>query len=845
MECTFTVTVNDTEDPTVTSCQADITQANDPGICGAIVNYAEPVFADNCDGAGLSGTRTLGPASGTVFPVGVTTVTYQYTDAAGNGPVECTFTVTVNDTEPPTFTVPADITVNCDDDVDDLTLTGDVTDEADNCALTASATYTDTEDNTDPCNVVITRMWSLVDDASNTTMLPQIITVQDLTPPSVFCQNITVQLDGSGNASITAGDIDNGSTDNCLLDTMWLDVYDFTCSDVGPNTVTLTVEDACGLQATCNAIVTVEDNIVPLISCPGDVSVSAAAGDCSVLVNGIGPGSLVGNCTSQVSYRFEGASTGSGSNDASGSAFNKGVTTVWYKIADLNGNADSCSFDVTVVTTVVPPDNATSDRTEVCPGDGDIVLTYSGGLMPEGGIARWYDDVALSNIIGEGNALTVPAPSVSTDYYVRFEGNCDTTSAASATVTIKAQTLDPVSASVDRSQVCAGDGTIILSYTGGDLGSNGSAVWYEDPTLTSAIGTGNNLALAAPDFTSTYYLRFEADCDSSSAVSVELEVWPVPVPTFTEKYENVCTNGPLYRYVASGFAGSTFSWNITGGTIVSDFNDTIYVDWGDQVITGTLELTESSVEGCISLPVSIEVEVGGPDLDLGEDVGTCRGTSITISPAGQFASYLWHDGSTGSQYSTDQEEWVILEVTDNFGCGAKDSVYVSVNELPVVDLGPDTSICTEEGMILDAGPDGVLYTWSTGDVGQRITAYDNGDQEIWVEVVNASGCGGGDTVYIVACRDKYLIQPPSAITPNGDGVNDVWNIYDLQPFSQAEVEIFDQWGTLVWKSDPGYSQPWDGNTMEGRAVPVDSYHYVIHFNDGSDEEFVSYVTVIR
>ena len=128
---------------------------------------------------------------------------------------------------------------------------------------------------------------------------------------------------------------------------------------------------------------------------------------------------------------------------------------------------------------------------------------------------------------------------------------------------------------------------------------------------------------------------------------------------------------------------------------------------------------------------------------------------------------------------------------------------------------------------------------------QSITVYNNGDQEIWVEVENASGCIGGDTIYIEACQDKYNLHPPSAITPNGDGVNDVWNIYRLQHFNQAEVEIFDQWGMLVWKSDPGYSRPWDGNTMEGRAVPVDSYHYVIHFNDGSDKEFVSYVTVIR
>ncbi len=83
-------------------------------------------------------------------------------------------------------------------------------------------------------------------------------------------------------------------------------------------------------------------------------------------VNGIGPGPVTGNCTSQLTYRFEGATGGSGNGDASGSIFNKGVTTVWYIIKDLNGNADSCSFDLTVATTVVAPTNASSDHSEVC-----------------------------------------------------------------------------------------------------------------------------------------------------------------------------------------------------------------------------------------------------------------------------------------------------------------------------------------------------------------------------------------------------------------------------------------------------------------------------------------------
>jgi len=83
--------------PTVTTCPSDITVSNDAGICGAVVNYTEPVFEDNVDGTGLSGTLTAGLADGAQFPVGTTTVTYSYTDAAGNGPVTCSFDVTVND----------------------------------------------------------------------------------------------------------------------------------------------------------------------------------------------------------------------------------------------------------------------------------------------------------------------------------------------------------------------------------------------------------------------------------------------------------------------------------------------------------------------------------------------------------------------------------------------------------------------------------------------------------------------------------------------------------------------------------------------------------------------------
>jgi gliding motility-associated-like protein len=175
-----------------------------------------------------------------------------------------------------------------------------------------------------------------------------------------------------------------------------------------------------------------------------------------------------------------------------------------------------------------------------------------------------------------------------------------------------------------------------------------------------------------------------------------------------------------------------------------------------------------------------------------------------------------------------------------------DSMEVFQSDNPEVDLGPDTVVCDPEGLVLDAGDDGIYYTWSTGESGSQIVVYNDGDQEIWVEVENEYGCVAGDTVLISPCSPGYMLHVPTGISPyHKDGKNDTWRIERLNFYSKATVEIFDQWGTLIWRSAPGYPEPWDGTNMSGKIVPVDSYHFVIRFNDGSDEHIVGYITVIK
>ena len=73
---------------------------------------------------------------------------------------------------------------------------------------------------------------------------------------------------------------------------------------------------------------------------------------------------------------------------------------------------------------------------------------------------------------------------------------------------------------------------------------------------------------------------------------------------------------------------------------------------------------------------------------------------------------------------------------------------------------------------------------------------------------------------------------PNAISPNGDLINDVWNIGLIDLYPDVEIVIFNRWGETIWKSARGYPIPWDGRS-NGSDLPVDSYHYIIDLHDGS------------
>jgi gliding motility-associated-like protein len=321
-------------------------------------------------------------------------------------------------------------------------------------------------------------------------------------------------------------------------------------------------------------------------------------------------------------------------------------------------------------------------------------------------------------------------------------------------------------------------------------------------------------------------------------VSLLITLTGFSMQAFGQDLPKAC-GGSRVRYGISGVANSVFNWEVQGGSIQNNYNDSVDVLWNNVNGVQTIKVTEYTAFSCINSPSFGHVLVSSPKVSLGQDQAICQGQSTMLDPDTSFMIYHWNTGETTKSITASTSGLYSLSVTDINGCMGTDSMYLTVNQIPNVNLGRDTTLCGGKGLVLDAGIGGDRYTWSTGEITQTIQIGE-GKQTIWVRVDN-NGCLSSDTINIEPCLISTI---PNAFTPNNDGDNDTWRIRYIEGRANVTVEIFDRWGRRVFQSKHGLPNGgWDG-TFNGRNLPMDSYYYIINMNDGSDP-LVGTVTIIR
>ncbi|WP_460220495.1 M14 family zinc carboxypeptidase [Psychroserpens sp. MEBiC05023] len=232
-------------------------------------------------------------------------------------------------------------------------------------------------------------------------------------PPVAVCQDITIQLDNTGNATIIPADVDGGSTDDVAITNTSVDISAFDCSNIGtPVTVTLTVEDADGQTDTCTATVTVEDQVDPeFVNVPANIALTCGNNQPTWT-----DPTVSDNCATGLTAT---RTDGTGLN--SGDVFPTGITTISYSVSDGNGNANTASFTVDVSAGSTTPTAICQNITIQLDATGNATITaadINNGSTDDCGIASISASQTAFTCADEGTnnvVLTVTNINSNTD----------------------------------------------------------------------------------------------------------------------------------------------------------------------------------------------------------------------------------------------------------------------------------------------------------------------------------------------------------------------------------------------------------------------------------------------
>lgn len=499
-------------------------------------------------------------------------------------------------------------------------------------------------------------------------------------------------------------------------------------------------------------------------------------------------------------------------------------------------DATGCTQNVTV-----PISNAnstivmnTSSANVQCFGqcNGQGVVTVTGGTGPF--TYNW----STGSTIDTANAL---CPGV---YFVQVTdaNGCVSSGAVNITQPSQLGTSFPFT----TAEVCAGacDGSIMALASGGTLPYTYS--W--NPTgQTTQTATG----LCSNSYTCT--IMDANGCTtttSDSIISPNVLVLGAPVVT-----DAVCNNSPdgaIDISVSGGAAPYTFAW--TGpGPFSANTEDV------SGVIAGSYTVLITDNNGCSTLDTIVVGALTTVIADAGNDTAACVAGQVILdgSLSANATTYTWTESPSGNNVGNTVITTVnpvtgvnvyVLTVTTN-GCTDTDTVLVTSLPSPLANAGPDQSILQGTSTTIGgnpAGPAGATYAWgpSTG-LGDPATpnpvAGPITSTTYILVVTDTSGCTASDTMVLDIVPSIWF---PDGFTPNGDGVNDVWEIDNIFLFPQCEVEVYDRWGIMLFRS-VGYNTPFDGQ-YNGKDLPVGTYYYIIKLNDPMfPEAFTGPLTIMR
>ena len=245
-------------------------------------------------------------------------------------------------------------------------------------------------------------------------------------------------------------------------------------------------------------------------------------------------------------------------------------------------------------------------------------------------------------------------------------------------------------------------------------------------------------------------------------------------------------------------------------------------------------------------------------LSVSNDTTVCKGTEATLTAyaTGTGAlTYNWSNGSTDSSTTvspTAPTEFTIT-VTDSRGCSLTTIVNVNVDSNSVSAIVYPDSIIVGSTVQLVADTTGnEFFAWYPSTGITDITIYNPvatppDTTEYCVIATGYNGCIDTACVTVNVVIPEPAVHIPTAFTPNGDGLNDTWQLIIHPCYTIEEVYIYNRWGQVIFVNKSTTSVSWNG-TFQGTQEPIGAYPYYIRAKCSehvSEEIYKGTVTIIR
>jgi gliding motility-associated-like protein len=511
-------------------------------------------------------------------------------------------------------------------------------------------------------------------------------------------------------------------------------------------------------------------------------------------------------------------------------------------------NAGCTDIEAVTVTINQTPVLVITNPSAVC-SPATVNLTaaaVTAGSTNPGTLSYWTNAAATT-------ALASPsAVATSGTYYIQAS-NAGCTDIEAVTVTINPS---PVLVITNPTAVCS-PATVNLTAAAVTAGStnSGTLSYWTNATATTALASPSAVSTSG-----TYYIQASnAGCTDIEAVTVTIVTTPIVV---TNDPTAICSPNTIDLTLPALTAGSS---NLSSMSYWMDVAATIPVADPTAVSASGTYYIQSGISGCSDIEAVTVVINSSPILVINDPSAVClpstvdlTAAAITLGSTNSGTLSYWTNAaatiSLTSPSSVAASGTYYIQAT-NAGCTDIEAVNVSINPIPVApSAGTDATYCSSwEYLAMTVVGTGGIYTWysdsslnSTLGIGNSLMPSDVVGTTVYYVTETVNSCESLASAVTIIIEDCEIIVP-TAFTPDGDNVNDYWEIVDLdEVYPNNIVMIYNRWGGILYQSEKGKyaSDPWNGEYKE-KELPVGSYYFIIDFQDENVEPQKGIVSIIR